>query len=81
MTMKFLCISALDVLLFYRGNYKSLCIMTKAIWLSQILSYREGEHEVVSFLEEHLNIKSDSEPQPGTGEYLLLHYVIFSYAT
>ena len=46
-----------------------------------MLSYRYNRPEVVSFLEEHLNIKSDSEPQPETGEHLLLHYAILSYAS
>ena len=58
-----------------------ILIMTNTISLSQMLSYRNYEYEVVLFLEEHLNIKSDSEPQPETGEYLLLHYAIFSYAS
>ena len=36
-----------------------------------MLSYRRDRHEVVSFLEEHLKIKSDSEPRPETGEHIM----------
>ena len=39
-----------------------------------ILSYRNHWDEVVSFLEEHLNIKSDSRPE--TGEHLLLQLIM-----
>ena len=46
--------------------------MISTILMLYRCSYNEHE-EVVSFLEEHLNVKSDtSEPQSETGEVLVL---------